>query len=74
MAKRIVIRKFPTTEGDSVVTKTADEVKEVDIFTPNTLVVMGKMVYTSWDELLVDIQESKEEEVEVQQFLKAYGG
>lgn len=74
MAKRIVIRKFPTTEGDTVTTKTVDEVKEEDIFTPNTLVVMGKTVYTSWDGLLVDIQEAKEEEVEVQQFRKAVGG
>ena len=74
MAKRVTIRRFPTTEGDTVVTKVLDEVKEEDIFTPNTLVVMGKTVYTSWDELLVDIQASKEEEVEVQQFLKAYGG
>lgn len=74
MAKRVTIRRFPTTEGDTVVTKTVDEVKEGEIFTPNTLVVMGKTVYTSWDELLVDIQQSKDEEVEVQQFLKAYGG
>lgn len=75
MGRKVTIRTFPTEEGDTSCDVDLSTVTPEQVFTTDTRVLMGRKVYTTWDELLADIQEKQEdEEVEILRYLPPRGG
>lgn len=75
MDRKVIIRTFPTREGDAATETTLSALTEKQVFKPNMAVAMGDRLYESWDDLLEDIHKQEEtEEVEILQFMKVLGG
>jgi hypothetical protein len=72
--RKIIIRRFPTLQGDTTIEIAESLLTKEKVFHKGSIISFGNKSYTDWDELLHDIQESKDQTIELLRFKPVVGG